>query len=389
MAQVIKKYITDDAVDGAKILLENDQAFRSLNSSAAPVDLIKLDAGDALVINNPTDVIISSDNGDNANFEMSAGGITMSSGITSNLPISMYSSATQIYGEGQSGVLQIFEDTQAYYVGLSSPAGMVANFSMVLPGEDGASGDMLVTDGAGNLSFVTPVNPTDVAANKTLSNLDAPVALNQDLKPDSDQGRSIGASDMRFLEVFASTINGGDGNLNLSADPALNYTIYAEAKSITLEGDFSAVAGPNASAPGVMRFIDTDGSNFIALAAPATVAADVTFTLPVADGSAGQVLSTDGAGQLEWVSSQLNDVWERETIVLSAGDVANGYIDLQNEAIDASLMLFADGLAQIFGASYDYTLSVVGGVTRVTFENTFATLVAENDVIVIQYQYAQ
>ena len=53
-------------------------------------------------------------------------------------------------------------------------------------------------------------------------------------------------------------------------------------------------------ATGAMRFADTDSSNYIGLKAPGTVAANVTFTLPNADGSNGQFLKTDGAGALSW-----------------------------------------------------------------------------------------
>ena len=44
------------------------------------------------------------------------------------------------------------------------------------------------------------------------------------------------------------------------------------------------------------------GSNYVALAAPASVTSDYTWTLPAADGIAGQVLSTDGLGLLSWVT---------------------------------------------------------------------------------------
>lgn len=47
---------------------------------------------------------------------------------------------------------------------------------------------------------------------------------------------------------------------------------------------------------GDVRFEDADSSNFVALQAPSTVASNVTFTLPSADGNENQVLKTDGSG---------------------------------------------------------------------------------------------
>ena len=53
---------------------------------------------------------------------------------------------------------------------------------------------------------------------------------------------------------------------------------------------------------GDLRLGDSDNSNWVALQAPATVASNVTWTLPNADGTSGQVLSTDGSGALSWTT---------------------------------------------------------------------------------------
>jgi len=47
-------------------------------------------------------------------------------------------------------------------------------------------------------------------------------------------------------------------------------------------------------------FYDADDSNTISLAAPSTVASNLAFTLPGADGSSGQALITDGSGALSF-----------------------------------------------------------------------------------------
>jgi len=46
------------------------------------------------------------------------------------------------------------------------------------------------------------------------------------------------------------------------------------------------------------------GSNFVALRAPSSIAANVTWTLPNADGTAGSFLQTNGSGSLTWATSQ-------------------------------------------------------------------------------------
>ncbi|NBW17256.1 MAG: hypothetical protein EBR82_55690 [Caulobacteraceae bacterium] len=56
------------------------------------------------------------------------------------------------------------------------------------------------------------------------------------------------------------------------------------------------------SAGGAMRVAElaANGTNTAGLKAPDALAADVTWKLPTADGSNGQALITDGAGNLSW-----------------------------------------------------------------------------------------
>jgi len=52
---------------------------------------------------------------------------------------------------------------------------------------------------------------------------------------------------------------------------------------------------------GDLRFADSDSSNYVAFQSPATVNDNVTWSLPATDGSDGQQLTTDGAGNLSWI----------------------------------------------------------------------------------------
>lgn len=54
------------------------------------------------------------------------------------------------------------------------------------------------------------------------------------------------------------------------------------------------------NAQGDIRLADSDSSNWVAFQAPATVSSNVTWTLPAADGTNGQVLFTNGSGALDW-----------------------------------------------------------------------------------------
>jgi hypothetical protein len=80
--------------------------------------------------------------------------------------------------------------------------------------------------------------------------------------------------------------------------------------SVLGSGDLSTLNTPlavvgNATAGAEIRLPeDTDnGANYVALKAPDTLAANLTLTLPTADGTSGQVLQTNGSGQLAFAST--------------------------------------------------------------------------------------
>ena len=80
----------------------------------------------------------------------------------------------------------------------------------------------------------------------------------------------------------------------------LNGTTIQELQSgDTLIGD-AVFTSLSMSSGGPILFYDNDGSNYVGLDAPATVATNVTFTLPAADGSNGQAIITNGSGTLSF-----------------------------------------------------------------------------------------
>jgi hypothetical protein len=64
------------------------------------------------------------------------------------------------------------------------------------------------------------------------------------------------------------------------------------------------VAGTSSAGGDLKLYEDTDnGTNYVGFKAPASVTADLLWTLPASDGTADQVLKTDGAGALGWASA--------------------------------------------------------------------------------------
>jgi hypothetical protein len=64
------------------------------------------------------------------------------------------------------------------------------------------------------------------------------------------------------------------------------------------------VAGTSTAGSNIKLYEDTDnGTNYVSFKAPDTIAANVTWTLPSADGTSNQVLSTNGSGTLSWATA--------------------------------------------------------------------------------------
>lgn len=107
------------------------------------------------------------------------------------------------------------------------------------------------------------------------------------------------------------TYAGTSGNLIDSANLTFNgTTLTAAAFSGPLNGTVGATTPTtgvftqiNTVAEGAVRFEDATGGQYVGLKAPATVASNVTFTLPSADGSSGQALVTNGSGTLSFGSA--------------------------------------------------------------------------------------
>jgi hypothetical protein len=98
---------------------------------------------------------------------------------------------------------------------------------------------------------------------------------------------------------------GSAGGSGVGGVQFLNTTLSAaDDQDITIDpsgtGIFQIAGDAQLRAQGDLRWADADSSNYVAFQAPATVSSNLTWTLPATDGSAAQVLTTNGSGTLSW-----------------------------------------------------------------------------------------
>jgi hypothetical protein len=119
-----------------------------------------------------------------------------------------------------------------------------------------------------------------------------------------------------------ATVGGGRSNISQS-NTASSATGRGQ-RSFGFSGQTSATQTDLSANSNIAAFVDVDlwlysrdrtqasqlrfyeaqahgsGANYVALRAPTSLSANTTYTLPASDGSPGQVLTTDGNGQLSW-----------------------------------------------------------------------------------------
>jgi len=173
------------------------------------------------------------------------------------------------------------------YVAVKAPNTLAANTTFTLPAADGTNGQFLQTNGSGALAF-------------------------------GNVGVANGGTGATTLTANAVLIGNGTSAVTTVAPDTTGNVLISNGTSWVSSNNLAsplAVVG-NATAGAEIRLPeDTDnGSNYVALKAANALAANLTLTLPAADGTNGQVMQTNGSGQLSFATLS--------TGVTEAGSVA-------------------------------------------------------------------
>jgi len=157
----------------------------------------------------------------------------------------------------------------------------------------------------------------------------------------------------------------------------------AEDQDITLSpaGTGSVVITNNIqlNAQNDLRFADADSSNYVAFQAPATVASNVTWTLPGADGSSTQLLSTNGSGTLSWATAGLS-------LTDNTSDAATHFVTLTTATTDTAITAVRRSSSKLTFQPSTGTMGLLGNTA--SSSTTTGTLVVTGGVGVSGAFYA-
>jgi co-chaperonin GroES (HSP10) len=204
-------------------------------------------------------------------------------------------------------------------------------------------------------------------------------------------------NDLLDQPTIPTDTNLGNTDQTLSAERAVemggNNLIFenssAEVAKIFPQGYVQAtgrtIVNGNGSIGGLINLKDADSSNGVTLRCPTTVSSDLTLILPDSDGSSGQVLKTDGSGNLSfgnavsrggtysW-SGYATDVAKTSTFYYqfpsatatsSSTDMISGFVGqgISNGTYGSNGALTLDGLSSTDSATYSMTIKVTTNAT--------------------------
>ena len=173
---------------------------------------------------------------------------------------------------------------------LGTPTSATLTNATGLPLSTGVTGTLPVANGGTGTATPSIVAGTNVTVTGTWPNQ----TINSTASGTGDVVGPASSTDNAFARFDSTT-----GKLLQNSTGATLSDTGAAVFTGALDVLGNSTAGSN-----LKLYEDTDnGTNYVSFKAPDTIAANVTWTLPAADGTSAQVLSTNGTGTLSWATA--------------------------------------------------------------------------------------
>lgn len=425
MAQIQKKFLAANAVDGTKLRLSNNENLRARNAAnSADIDVLKVNASDRIeftsVPQSTSDALVANDLvrlsqltavSDEVDDLVSLSGVAAGS-----TDLGTFTGATIPDGSTVKDALQSLETA---IESLPDPLVYIGtwNASTNTPTLDNTD-----TGAAGHLYQVTVAGSVDFGAGGISFEVGDKVVNNGTIWEKWDMTDAVSSvngqtgavtlalDDLNDVDAAspndgdALTYDSGSGTwVNTPAAATLTGGDMITVSTGVISVDLASVSGLESSNPGNVTgqlrikleasnpSLQIDGSNQLGIKLNAAGA--------VSSGASGLTVRADAATVKINASNNLESLKQlEENLTLSGTDITNQYVDLAHAAYGASASVNSVKVSVVGGPlqqkTVDYTVSLTGGaggVTRISFAGDLATagnaaLVA-TDVVSISYDY--
>ena len=162
------------------------------------------------------------------------------------------------------------------------------------------------------------------------------------------------AAELNILDGVTSTAS----ELNLVDGSSANTVVNSKAVIYGSSGEVTATQ-VDITARGDLRLQDSAGGQYVGLQAPATVSSSFVLSLPAADGSANQVLKTDGSGSLGFTTVSSGGFVHLSTITASGASTVDVETTL-DATYDAYKLIVTDYTAATDGQQVQILMKIGG-----------------------------
>jgi len=211
----------------------------------------------------------------------------------------------------------------------SDVANSIPSAGNLVPGEmalNFADGNLFFKDATSNVVLLTSTQFVSVTGNVTGGNINT---AGQVVASGNITGNYFIGNGSQLTGIDATSIQNGTSNVQVYQDGNVAFNISGTSNVVVVSTDSVSVDG-SIDVAGNIKFLDSE-SNFAGFEAPASITGNVIYKLPTSDGAAGNVLVTDGAGNLSWtqIATGAVSILTRNSGTISV-DTFGGFLTILN-----------------------------------------------------------
>ena len=378
--QIKKKFIGNDQVGENQILIESGGAVRAMDG-ATEVDLINISSNEVFL--QGVKVL------DSSNLIPSA---ILPSYVDDVLE---FADLAAFPATGESGKIYVALDTNKQYRWSGSTYIQIT--SGAVDSVNGETGIVVLT--AGDIQMDSEALSVETKLINLQGEVDAVegdvanlVTLSGVAVDSTELGSFTGSTipDSQTIKQALQALETAHEEVDQNANDLITLSGVAE-NSANLGSFTGSTIADNQTIKAALQDLETAHENHLNDAEDAHDASAISFN-NAASGLVAidvQAAIDEVEGRVQTLEEALSPTWARQKFDLTATNISNGYIDLAEEAIAESIHAFVDRLA--IHQAEDFTVSVVGGVTRITFAGDLISpgqsQLDANDNIYVRYQY--